>query len=388
MVYLLALSLCTFTLGLAEFVAVSLVPSIAAGTGLNVSAVGMMVGVYAAGVSIGAPTLSALLARYSRNNVLAISMLIFAGSNLATSLAASLSILLVSRFIAGLIHGVVLSLAAAAAVSAENVEKSGSAISIVFAGLTFALVLGVPLGTLAGSYFSWQVVFIAITVTSILGAVALISMRTTSTNIVQKSQQNSPSVKATLTDLTTLHPVLTTAAMYAGSFTGFTYIAVLLSQTTGLSASGITMMFLLYGIAASIGNLLGGRFVDRFGSRISSISVIAGIALALLLALLVPDSVIAMSGVMLVWGVASFGAVPIMQKTVLVAAQANPTASPDVASGMNIAAFNIGIAAGSVFGGVAVRYSSLAPMAVGLLPLVIAGLLATQLRPVAINTAS
>ncbi|KQN52142.1 hypothetical protein ASE93_03085 [Serratia sp. Leaf50] len=378
---LFALSLCTFALGLAEFVAVSLVPAVAAGTHLNVSSVGMMIGIYAIGVSIGAPTLSALLAKSPRKTVLAVCMLVFAAGNIGTALTSSMAMLLLTRFIAGLMHGVVIALAASTAASAVSQEKSGNAIATVFAGLTVALMLGVPLGTLAGSHFAWQDVFFTLGGISIAAAIAVLFFMPKVTIKVENINEPSISVWSTLTDRQILHPVVITALTYAGSFTGFTYISVLLAQNTHLGASGITGMFAIFGVAAAIGNALGGRFVDAMGSRAAAITVIAGIGLALVNASLFSSSTLAMSAVMAVWGIASFGAVPIMQKTVFVMAQGNPVASPEVASGMNIAAFNVGIAAGSILGGIASLYSATVPMVVGLLPLLLAALFAIAIRP-------
>ncbi len=380
---LFALSLCTFALGLAEFVAVSLVPAIAAGTHLNVSSVGLMIGVYALGVSIGAPTLSALLAKSPRKTVLAICMLIFAAGNIGTAITSSIAILLITRFAAGLMHGVVIALASSTAASAVSQEKSGNAIATVFAGLTVALMLGVPLGTLAGSHFAWQDVFFTLGGISVLAAIAILYFTPRVTVKWDDNSGQSVSVWSTLTDRQILHPVFITALTYAGSFTGFTYISVLLAENTHLSASGITGMFAFYGVAAAIGNALGGRFVDAVGSRTAAITVIVGIGLALLGASQLSSSMLAMAVVMAIWGIASFGTVPVMQKTVFITAQGNPVASPEVASGMNIAAFNVGITVGSILGGVASHHSASAPMVLGLFPLLLAALFAFALRPAA-----
>ena len=375
---LLALSASTFALGFAEFVAVSLVPAMAAGTGLSLGAVGLVVGVYAIGVSIGAPVLSAWLAPAPRRRVLAVSMLLFAVGNAVTAFSSSLPLLLGSRLLAGLMHGVVLALAASTAASAAGPARSGQAIATVFGGLTLALVLGVPLGTLASGTVRWQFIFGAIALLSVVSAVALLRWAPASTTPAGLPR---PSVWATVSDLPTLLPVATTALAYAGSFTGFTYIAVLLAQSTHLGAQGITAMFALFGVSAAVGNTLGGRFVDRVGSRSAALWVVGGLVLALVGAALVAASAPAMAAVMVVWGLASFGAVPVLQKTVLVAAQHNPAGSPELASGMNIAAFNLGIAVGSVAGGIASAHSPQMPMWVGLVPLFFAAILATRLAP-------
>lgn len=376
---LLALSACTFALGFAEFVAVSLVPAISVGTGLNPGSVGAMIGIYALGVSIGAPTLSALLAKAPRQRVLAICMLVFAAGNAVTAMTLWLPALLGSRFIAGLMHGVVLALASSTAAAAVEPERSGNAIATVFGGLTVALVVGVPLGTLAGAYFRWEDVFIAIAIIGAFGAIAVTQSATSAKVIVPSSKTSRLSLWATLLDTKTLHTVLITALAYAGSFTGFTYIAVLFEKVTLLDASGVTGMFFLYGISAAIGNALGGRLVDRIGSRAATLCVVGGISVALGMAYVGGSSIMAMSAAMILWGLASFGAVPVLQKTVLIAAQLNPRGSTELASGMNIAAFNIGIAVGSMAGGIASAHSPVAPMLAGIIPLMAAGILASRL---------
>lgn len=376
---LLALSACTFALGFAEFAAVSLVPAIASSTGLSVASVGMMIGVYAIGVSIGAPVLSALLAELPRTRVLTAAMFVFAFANVTTAVFVSLPILLSSRFLAGLMHGVVLALASSTAASTAGPERSGSAIALVFAGLTVALVFGVPLGTLAGGFFPWPNVFIAVAVIASMGAFALLQASPAGGTADGSAEAEQRSAWATISHKPTLHPVAITTLTYAGSFCGFTYVSVLLERATGLGSFGITGLFMIYGVSAAAGNAWGGRLVDRVGGRAATLSVIGGIAVALATAYLLAPSVAAMTVVMFLWGLASFGAVPVLQKTVLLAAQRNAVGSPELASGMNIAAFNVGIALGSALGGLATHASALMPMLVGLAPLLGAAWLAIRL---------
>ena len=376
---LLALSLCTFALGFAEFVTVSLVPAIASGTGLSVGSVGLMIGVYAFGVSIGAPTLSALLAKQPRRTVLAASMLLFAAGNIGTALTASLPLLLASRFLSGLMHGVVMALAASTAAAAVGPERSGSAVATVFAGLTVALMIGVPLGTFAGGHLPWQYIFVAIAAIGTVAAAALLFFTPTITLAASDASGPKPTVWGTISDRKTLYSALITVLAYTGSFTGFTYISVLLERQTGLTASGVTGMFVLYGIAATVGNTLGGKFIDKVGARSASLLIFTGLILAMAGAYAGAASVPVMALVMALWGLASFGAVPVLHTAVLLVAKQNTKGSADVASGMNIAAFNLGITFGSAIGGVASGHSAQMPMLVGLLPLAVGAALAWRL---------
>jgi len=264
---------------------------------------------------------------------------------------------------------VVLALASSTAAAAAGPGRSGQAIATVFAGLTFALVLGVPLGTLASGWLHWQQVFMVVACLAGLGAVGVHCFMPP-VPWVPRAQKTS--WLATISDRATFATVLTTSLLYTGSFAGFTYISVLLTERTGLAAQGVASLFALYGVSAALGNAWGGRLVDRMGSRRAAWLVTLGVAMSLLGALLGAGSMPAMALVMLIWGLASFGAVPVLQKTVLDAAQNNPRCSPELASGLNIAAFNVGIALGSLLGGLVSHRSPLAPMALGLFPLVFA----------------
>lgn len=375
---LLALSVCTFALGFAEFVTVSLVPAIAQATHFSVAQIGLLVGMYAIGVSVGAPVLSTLLSRYPRRRVLSLAMWVFALSNLAVAMSGSFPIMIGSRFVGGLMHGLLLALASATAAAAADPNKSGAAIATVFAGLTVALVVGVPLGTLAGESFAWTYVFIGIAAISVMGALGLAKLMPE--EVVGATVPANAGVSTTLSDPKILCGVAVTALGYAGSFTGFTYIAVVLKDLTHLTVESVTAMFAVYGVSAAIGNALGGHLVDKAGSRTASMLVIAGIGAALLATTQLAGSVAAMAVILALWDLASFGAVPILQKTVVHAAETNPAASSETASGLNIAGFNIGIAAGSALGGLASQYGVLNAMYAGLVPVALALVLATRLK--------
>lgn len=374
----LALSASTFALGFAEFVAVSLVPSVAADTGLSAAAVGLMIGIYALGVSIGAPLLSVWWAGRARPQVLAGCMGLFALANVWTAATADLTPLLVSRLLAGLMHGVVLALASATAAAAAGPGRAGSAIALVFAGLTAALVVGVPLGTWAAGRLPWQSVFFTIAAIAALGAWALLHH---TPGVAATPPHDARVWRATLGDGATRRALLVTALTYTGSFTGFTYISVLLMRQTGLDAAGVAVLFALYGVSAALGNAGGGRWVDRVGSRVAAMSVIGGVALVQLGALLGAASVPAMAAVMALWGWASFAAVPVLQKTVLMAAQRQPRASAELASGLNIAAFNVGIALGASLGAWALQRSVEVSLLVACVPLAFAAALAAGFSP-------
>lgn len=167
-------SLCTFAFGLSEFVVAGLVSTMAVDLHAPVSAVGAAVAAYAAGAAIGAPLLTALVAHWKDRNILVLAMAILAVGSVAMSLAPTLSLLLAVRFLVGLGHGVFMAVASDAATRLVDPQRAGRALSVVWIGLTLALALGVPLGTLLGSLWSWRGIFLAIALLGVAGMLGLL----------------------------------------------------------------------------------------------------------------------------------------------------------------------------------------------------------------------
>lgn len=182
---LLALTLSAFAIGTTEFVIVGLVPAIAQDLSVSLPSAGLLVSLYALGVAIGAPVLTALTGRWKRKNVLLAIMSLFVVGNLLAWMAPSYGSLITARVLTGLAHGVFFSIGSTIATSLVPREKEASAIAIMFTGLTVALVTGVPLGTWIGQHFGWRATFMVV---AALGLMALIG----SALLVPKNLKQAP----------------------------------------------------------------------------------------------------------------------------------------------------------------------------------------------------
>lgn len=371
---LLALTISAFAIGTTEFVIVGLIPTIAEQLGVTVPSAGLLVTIYALGVAIGAPVLTALTSRIPRKLLLVGLMVLFTLGNLLAWQSPSYESLVVARLLTGLAHGVFFSIGSTIATSLVAKEKAASAIAIMFGGLTVALVTGVPLGTFIGQQFGWRETFLAV---SLIGAVAtLASVILVPSNI---KNQGSAGVREQLKVLT--HPRLLliyaiTALGYGGVFTTFTFLAPMMQELAGFSAPTVSWILLAYGVAVAVGNIWGGKLADRHGAVRALSFIFAALAVLLLVFQFTASHSIAALLTVIVMGVFAFGNVPGLQVYVVQkAAQYTPNAV-DVASGLNIAAFNIGIALGSVIGGQTVASLGLAqPPWIGALIVVVALLL-------------
>ncbi|WP_186474180.1 MFS transporter [Psychrobacter sp. KCTC 72983] len=352
-----ALTLSAFAIGTTEFVIVGLVPTIATDLGVSLPSAGLLVSLYAVGVAIGAPILTALTGRWNRKIVLMSLMGLFVIGNLLAWQATSYETLILARILTGLAHGVFFSIGSMIATSLVSKEKEASAIAIMFAGLTVALVTGVPLGTWIGQHFDWRATFLVV---SALGLIALIGSAILVPKNLKKSipatfkEQLQVIVKPQL-----LLVYLMTILGYGGTFTAFTYLAPILEQQTKFAPSAIGLIMLVYGVSVAIGNIWGGKLADKRGP-ISALSIIfSALSVILLLFTFTMQSKIAAVLTILVWGAFAFGNVPGLQTYVVKQAEKYTPNAVDVASGLNIAAFNIGIALGSVIGGSVVENMSL-----------------------------
>ena len=158
---LLALTISAFAIATTEFVIVGLVPTIANQLAISLPSAGLLVSIYALGVAVGAPVLTALTGRFPRKQLLVALMVLFTAGNVLAWQAPDYTTLVIARLLTGLAHGVFFSIGSTIATSLVPKEKAASAIAIMFGGLTVALVTGVPLGTFIGQHFGWRETFLA-----------------------------------------------------------------------------------------------------------------------------------------------------------------------------------------------------------------------------------
>ncbi|MGV6490873.1 MFS transporter [Stenotrophomonas rhizophila] len=354
---LLALTLGAYAIGTTEFVIVGLIPTIAADLGVSLPSAGLLVSLYALGVAVGAPVLTALTGRVPRKTLLVALMVLFTLGNVIAWMAPGYGSLIVARVLTGLAHGVFFSIGSIIATSVVPKEKAASAIAIMFTGLTVALVTGVPLGTFIGQHLGWRATFLAV---AALGVIALIgSLLFVPRNLQRSAPATFGQQLSVLAQPRLLLVYAITALGYGGTFLSFTYLASILQDVSGFSANAVSGVLLVYGVSVAIGNLWGGRLADRRGP-IPALKLIFALLAAVLFVLtftayntwLVLLTVLAL-------GAVAFGNVPGLQVYVVKQAQRFAPQAADVASGLNIAAFNVGIAFGASLGGLVVDHLGL-----------------------------
>lgn len=354
---ILALALSAFAIGTTEFVIVGLVPTIAQDLGVSLPSAGLLVSLYALGVAVGAPVLTALTGRWNRKAVLLSVMALFTVGNLLAWLAPGYASLVVARLLTGLAHGVFFAIGSTIATGLVTKDKEAGAIALMFTGLTVALVTGVPLGTWIGQHFGWRATFLAV---SALGLAALVgSALLVPGNLKQSAPATLRQQLAVLTQPRLLLVYAMTAVGYGGTFVAFTFLAPILQQVSGFAPGAVGLIMLVYGVSVAVGNIWGGRLADRRGPVKALGLIFAALAVVLALFTVTAGNPVTAVLTVLVWGAFAFGNVPGLQVYVVQLAEKFAPQAVDVASGLNIAAFNVGIALGSVLGGAVIEHLTL-----------------------------
>jgi len=345
---LLALAASAFAIGTTEFIIMGLLPDVAASLGVSIPSAGFLVTGYALGVVVGAPILTLLTTRWQRKHVLLALMGIFILGNLLCALAPDYWLLMAARVVTSFAHGSFFGVGSVVAAGLVAKDKQASAIAMMFTGLTLANILGVPFGTLVGQAFGWRAGFWVVTGLGVIAAIAIAFL------VPAKHDAEAPSLSRELRVLARPQvwlALLTTVLGFGGVFTVFTYITPILEQVTGLQPHAVSAVLLLFGVGLTLGNTVGGKLADR-ALMPTLIGVLAALALILALFSVTSHQAIPAIATIFVWGVAGFATVPPLQMRMVEKARD----APNLASSLNIGAFNLGNAGGATLGGVIIDH--------------------------------
>ena len=346
---LLALAVSAFAIGTTEFISVGLLPLISRDLDIPMTTAGLTVSLYALGVTFGAPILTSLTSSMSRKSLLLWIMIVFIVGNTIAASATSIGILLFARVLSAFSHGVFMSISSTIAANLVSKDRRASAISIMFTGLTIATVTGVPLGTFIGQHLGWRFAFIAIIV---VGIIAFIANSILVPSDLQKGTRTTfrDQFKLVANGRLLLLFVIT-ALGYGGTFVVFTYLSPLLQNITGFKEGTVAAILLIYGIAIAIGNSIGGKLANHKPIVALFYMFIVQAIILFVLTFTAPFKVAGLITIILM-GVFAFMNVPGLQVYVVILAEHLVPSAVDVASAINIAAFNAGIAIGSYLGGI------------------------------------
>lgn len=345
---LLALAVGAFGIGTTEFVMMGLLPEVANDLDISIPTAGHLVSAYALGVVIGAPLLAAVTARMPRRTVLIGLMALFVAGNALSAFAPTYDWLVAARFLSGLPHGAFFGVGAVVATSMVAPERKARSVSLMFLGLTMANVAGVPVATLMGQHLGWRATFLGVSTIGLAAMAALALLIPRGEAHAAAPPAGLRGELAALRSLPVWLALGTTVAGFGALFAAYSYITPMLTDAAGYADASVTLLLALFGVGATVGNLLGGRLADHsmrrtlFGGLLSLAAVLA------LFPLLMSTAWSAALAVTLL-GVAAFVTGSPLNLMVMEKA----SSAPSLASSANQAAFNLANAGGAWVGGLA-----------------------------------
>lgn len=274
------LALGTFAVGTDGFIIVGLLPEIHRTLQVSTAAAGQMVSVFAITYALFGPVLAALTGKWPRRRVLVSGVALLAVGNAVTASAHGYGLVLASRVLAGAGAALFVASAVATAAHLAGEQQRGRAIAMVTAGPTLSMVLGAPLGTLIGGAWGWQTAiwFVAGVAAAVAVIVAVLLPPIQLDGGATLRQRISP-----LADGRVLRILIVTLLAFIGVFLPFTYMSAVFAPAIGGQQARLALLLLVFGVAATAGNLTAGALADRFDPRRVVIGATIGIAVVCLI---------------------------------------------------------------------------------------------------------
>ena len=367
---LLALALGGFGIGLTEFVAMGLLPNLAADLLPGVWAqsheqanaqAGWIVSAYALGVVVGAPTIAAAAARFPRKQLLLACVAVFVFGTVASALLPTFGLVLVARFVAALPHGAYFGIAALVAASLMGPGKRGRGVALVLSGLTIANVIGVPTVTWLGQVAGWRVAYLAV------AAVFLLTFAAIALAVPLQPGDPAATIRRELKIFGRVQvwlALLIGAVGFGGFFAVYTYVSPVVTTVTQLSPAVVPWALVAAGIGMTIGNFIGGRAADH--NVMATLFICFGVfAVSLTGLALTAQTPVGLFVFLFLVGAAASALSPAIQTRLMDVAGDGQS----LAAAINHSSLNIGNSLGAYLGGltIAAGLGYLSPTWVGLL---------------------
>jgi MFS transporter, DHA1 family, inner membrane transport protein len=345
-----ALGLAAFVIGSTEFVVPGILPQVARGLHVSITAAGLLVSGYALGVVVGAPLVTAAVVGLRRKRVLLGLLGLCVAGNAVSGLAGSYGVLMAGRVLASLCHGAFFGIGSVVAAGLVPAERRARAIAGMFTGITLANLIGVPVGALIGEHLGWQWAFLAI---AAAGAASLVAVA-----LLVPASDAAPATGLRGQARAFARPqvwlaLAMTAFGFGAVYCPLTFVAPLMVSVAGFPPWAVSPLLVVFGTGLTLGNIAGARAADK-----NLMAALRRILLALTATLAAftwtsHDRVGAAITLFLV-GFFAYATVPGFTIRVINSAGGE---SATLASSAAVAAFNLGNAAGAYLGGVALTYA-------------------------------
>lgn len=352
------LSLAIFCMTTSEFMVAGMMNTLAGEFGVSVSQVGYLITAFSAGMVVGGPLLTAALLNMPRKKAFIMLTGVFLAGQLLGAIAGSYEVMMASRIIAGVASSAAFGVSISISASLVEENQRGRAVSIIFGGLMIATVLGTPAATWVADAYGWRFSFWAVAILVLLSGVTALRLipvlsrpEPTSLRHEMKSFRNRKLWAAYLTSF----------LIIGATFAAFSYFAPIFTELTGFSTSAVPLLFVVYGAATVVGNLITGRLADRYTMLILTIGLVLLTIGLLTFAIGVHTAAVVIPAVIII------GLVGVPMNPPMVARVIRAGGSGLMVNTVHTAIVTFGVVVGSSVGGLAISagYGLVAPIWVG-----------------------
>ncbi|MFF0506694.1 MFS transporter [Streptomyces fimicarius] len=327
-----------------ELMPIGLLTPIGESLGVSVGAVGLMVTAQGVAAGLGVPFIVAWSRRVDRRRLLTALLVVLAAGNLITSIAPNYPLILGTRLVMGFASGVFWAIGVSMAMRIVPERHANRAAAVVMSGISVATVVGIPLGTLLESAGDWRSTFL---IWSVLSAAVFLAVAVTVPSLPSANAVPVREVFGLPLRNVPLRVVLFMVVFFVlGHFGAYTFVRPYLEEDASATGGFITVVLIVFGVGGAVGNVIGGRTVERSNRGSFVVGGLIMIA-ALLLLLTVGANDVGVIAAMALWGLA-FGVVQLSQINLTLAAA--PEAFEATMS-LNTMAYNTCIALGALIGG-------------------------------------
>ncbi|WP_156689273.1 MFS transporter [Mycobacterium sp. Marseille-P9652] len=377
---LAVLAAAAFTYVTAEILPVGALSSIARNLHVSVVLVGTLLSWYALVAALSTFPLVRWTAHWPRRRALVVSLVCLTASQLISALAPNFAVLAAGRVLCAVTHGLLWSVIAPIATRLVPPSHAGRATMSIYIGTSLALVIGSPLTAAMSLMWGWRLAAVWITVAA---AIVTVAARLLLPEMVLTDDQLAcvgPRARHHRNRRLIIVSLITMVGV-TGHFVSYTYIVVIIREVVGVRGANLAWVLAAYGAAGVVAVGLVARPLDS-RPRGAIIACMAGLTAVFVVLMglafggqpAVATVLIGTCAIVL-WGAMATAVSPMMQA----AAMRSGADDPDGASGLYVTAFQVGIMAGSLGGGLLYERS------MALMLTASAGLMAAALAGMAAN---
>lgn len=345
----------TFTVGMAEYVVTGLLTQISNDMHVSISSAGLLVSVYAISVAVIGPFMRIFTMKVHAHRLLPVLVAIFIVSNLVGMLAPNFNVLLLSRLMSAAMHAPFFGVCMSVAASVAPPAKKPQAIALVQAGLTIAVMIGVPFGSFLGGLANWRVVF---GIMIILAVITMLGMMKFTPHVSLSAEAN---ISKELTVFKNPHILIVISIIvfgYSGVFTTYTFMEPMIHEYAPFKIIGLTVCLFLFGLGGVIGNLVTGSVPEHDLTKYLFYTFFLLFITIILFVTFVHYAILALL-ICFLFGFGTFGTTPLLNSKIILSAHEAPLlASTLAASIFNVANF-IGAILGSILLSIGLPYMTI-----------------------------